>query len=408
MRVRLLWLLLAIFLIAALVLALVPVGGLLSVIALIVGTAFAAITVFNTLVQLWDYLRPSHKRSSRPTMPDEKAYLEGRLRAFAEEQKAFVALAGDAVIESRFDAYDSAFTPEKSGERLREYDDIAQAVRDYKQFVIVGDPGAGKSTSLRQMASAVAQARLEAPTRTKGWLNDLYGNDKPPLPLWIFLGDSENPPKAEELLDYWWGKYNLPNNCENALTNFDVWLFVDGLNEMPERGGSPKDRAASLKAFLKSHSDIRAIVTCRLRDYDDALNLHLPVVHVQPLDEDRAGQFVQKRLGNLKLLDEIAQNDALKNIARNPYTLTMLIEVYRDKGQLPADLHDLYRLYIQERYKDYSKRGLIKLNWKRLENRLQRLAFRMIADGKGTAAPTRWAQQQIGLHALHDGISLGY
>lgn len=38
---------------------------------------------------------------------------------------------------------------------------------------------------------------------------------------------------------------------------------------------------------------------------------------------------------------------------------------------------------------------------------MQRLGFRMIVRGKGTAADTKWVQRQIGLRALNDGINLG-
>ncbi len=375
---------------------------------LLVTTAVAgAIGTTAGIDQLWDRYGAQHKHSERPSAPDEKAYLEGLLRAFAEEQTAFVALAGDAIIESRFDAYTNAFAPEHPGDRLREYDDIAQAVRDFKQFVIIGDPGAGKSTTLRQIVSTIAHARLETPSPHKNWLNNLYRNIPPPLPLWMFLGDSQNPPAAKELLNYWWEKHYLPNSPEIAMNRLDVWLFIDGLNEMPEHGGSAKERAASLKAFLETHPDLRAVVTCRLRDYDKILNLGLPVVHVQPLDTRRVKEFVQKRLGSSELLEKLADNIALKNITSNPYTLVMLIEVYRDKGQLPTDLNDLYRLYTLERYNDYYKRGLVKIEWKLLERGLQRLAFRMIARSKGTAAPTWWAQRHIGLRILREGISLG-
>jgi HEAT repeat protein len=389
--------------VSVLILAFMPRGGAGSRIALIVGWVLAAIASLNALVQLWDYLRPLPITPEKPATPDEKTYLARLLRTFDEAQSAAAALAGDGIIESRFDAYSSTFTAEDTGERLREYRDITQAVRDYKQFVIVGDAGAGKSTYLRQLATAVAHARLAPP---KGWLNDLYGKDKPALPLWIYLGDSQNPADANTLVDEWWKKYNLPSNSKNAVTNGDLWLFLDGLNEMP-KWEAWAERAASLKAFLAAHPGVRAIITCRQDDYDAALHLGLPVVGVQPLDDARASQFVQKRLGNLVLLDKIARSDALKNIVCNPFRLILLAEVYRDKSQLPADLYDLYRLYALKQYQDRQTHGLDKTDWKSLGSNLERLAFRMIEADKGTIVPTRWAQRQIGWRALREGISLG-
>jgi hypothetical protein len=358
-----------------------------------IGVAVGLLAVIQA-PDLWDRYKPQPK-AARPAAADERQYLEGRLRAFEQEEERFIALAGEA-IETRFEAYSAAFTPNQPGQPLKEYMDIASAVRDYTQFVIVGDPGAGKSTSLRYLASQTAKQRL--------------AGKRVPLPLWIDLGNSANPPDAEDLLDYWWSEYGLPGDAKRALTNADVWLFLDGLNEMPEQQASRKERAASLKKLIEQYPNVRVIVTCRVRDYEGDMKLgELPVVRVLPLDEGRTEQFVKQRLLKLadELLSKLNSSDALKRMAANPYNLVMLIEVYRARRTLPANLNDLYRLYVLETYNVYAKRGLLRLKWPTLERKLQRLAFRMIVRGKGTAADAGWVQRQIGLRALEDGVNLG-
>ena len=96
----------------------------------------------------------------------------------------------------------------------------------------------------------------------------------------------------------------------------------------------------------------------------------------------------------------------------------MLIEVYKETGGLPTNLNDLYRDYLRFTYNRYTaerairKDGdpntqLLRLKLPELERRLKRLAFLMIARGKGTAAAYDWARQQVGRTALRDGLNLG-
>lgn len=316
----------------------------IELVALLIGLLF----VIEVGLNLWDRFRPQ-KTEKRPAAPDEEQYLRGRLNAFKQEEDRFIALAGEA-IETRFEAYSAAFLTSHPGQPLKEYTDVADAVNDYRQFVIVGDPGTGKSTSLRYLASKAAQARLESKSV--------------PLPLWIDLGSSANPPDAEQLLDHWWSEYGLPGDAKRALINADVWLFLDGLNEMPEQNGSRKERAESLRKLIEHYPDVCVNVTCRVRDYEDDLKLgELPVVRVLPLDQGRTDQFVRRRLPELadELISKLHGNEALQRMAANPYNLVMLIEVYRARRTLPADLNDLYRLYVLETYKAYAKRGLLRL-----------------------------------------------
>lgn len=371
---------------AALLYTLLPgAGGLSLVIATSISGVFGLVDAF---LLLREYVLPDKKLApSRPTQPaTEATYLQGRLAEFDKEEKWFVELAGNAVIETRF-AVEEA-----------EFEDIGEAVEQFPQFALIGDPGAGKSTSLRHLARDAALAFLATD-----------GNTGLPLPLWINLGLGDNPTDAADLLEFWCSRYQLPYDAENYLVHNRVWLFLDGLNEVPEQNDKRKKLAASLRGFLAEHKNIRAIVTCRVRNYEDDLDLGLPIVRVQSLDEARSQAFIDKRLPDSDLWAKIEDDDALQRMASNPYSLVMLIELYASRGQLPTDLNDLYSLSVRVRHDEYVERGLVRLPWDVLERKLQRLAFRMrwIAHDKGTVAEIRWAQRQIGRNALRDGIDLG-
>jgi hypothetical protein len=336
----------------------------------------------------------------------ERRYLEGRRAAFAAEQQLFVKTALTTSIQPQYST--------QAETQKQTFDDIEQAVKlHHGRFVLIGDPGAGKSTALRHLMTQAITAYLDKRDNR--------------LPVWINLGLSSNPVNADDLLNHWWHEQcYLPGDPKQYLRQGNVRLFFDGLNEMPEAGGSRKDRAAALRSFIDAHPALPIVVTCRVRDYQDDHDLKLgspkpedfPVVTVQPLDDTRIQEFISKRGANEKLWPAIQASDALLRLASNPYNLVMLTEIYKESGHLPENLNELYRHYVRLTYSHYnaerSKRKdgdpnteLLRLKLPELERRLKRLAFLMIARGKGTAAKYDWAQRQIGRTALRDGLNLG-
>lgn len=343
---------------------------------------------------IWDRFIPDpttrRRKPSADAVRDADAYLAGRLRQFANESQLFVELAGDTTIQTTFSS------------EAHQFEDIQEAVELHKgRFVLIGEPGAGKSTTLRQlMIQAIRDYRLRT---------------NPRLPVWINLGLSGTPTNAEDLLQFWWDEQAyLPSTPDQHIKNDAVWLFMDGLNEMPL--DSREERAQALKAFLDKHPTLPVIVTCRVRDYEDDenLNLGLPVVRVHELDEGRIQEFITKRGASADLWEKIRSNDALRRIADNPYKLVMLIAVHQAGRELPERLHELYGLYVTEAYRTYkderekvANTPLLRLTWPKLEFRLKRLAFLMIDEDQGTAASVDRARRKIGKRALTDGINLG-
>jgi hypothetical protein len=362
--------------------------------ATLIGGVFAVLLAVIGIPEIWNPFRLLDGKRLRKGEPNESDYLHGRLEVFQREEELFVRLAGETPIQSRFESFAAeTFNAHIPGEKVKTYDDIAGAVDDYHQFIIVGDPGAGKSTTLRHIAAQAMERRLDSTAH--------------PLPLWINLGSSANPPDAHELIGYWWDYHGIPGDPQTMLNNNRVWLFLDGLNEMPEQKASREQRAQSIKALLHQYPDMRAVVTCRVQDYDDNLRLDLPVMQIKALQREQIQAFIALRLGaESDLLAKIDAADYLQRMASNPYQLVLLIDIYRETKQLPTDLNDLYRLYFEARFESDAGRRLLKLSQGQLRRKLEQLAFRMIAAGKGTAADARWTQRQIGRKALRAGLNL--
>lgn len=381
------------------------VGSLLLAIALAIfmavsgisHTVLAAAAVIAAVIGLiglglvaWDRYIPDEALRPRETGTIER-YFQRWLTEFGREQGLFATAANDNVIPTRF-----------RDERQMTFDGVADVVEYYPRFVLIGEPGEGKSSAIRTL---VAQAIY----------NYRHSNGETPLPLWINLGFNHNPVDAGELIGYWWyEQHRLPGNPDVYLSRNNLILYLDGLNEMPEQGGGTRrERAESLRQFLQRYPRIPVIVTSRIREYEDDqdLNLGIPVLRVQPLMDRHIQNYTNNQLGSPDFWEILYTNTEQRRLASSAYRLRMMMEVYQanPSQSLPQDLHSLTTRYLHVRYDDLARAGKVRIkSWEDLERRLQEFAFRLIVRGMGTAVSTAQAQQILGREALKDAFDLRF
>ncbi len=135
-----------------------------------------------------------------------------------------------------------------------------------RQFVLLGVPAAGKTTVLRHMALQAARLRQSAPRMA-------------PLPVLKYLPAWRDDESFAVFVARDWPFDGHP---QDAAAAGDVDLYFDGPNEM---GRLATDHASALAEWSAACDTARVVVTCRLTNYVDGLQLKdLPRVMVQPLD----------------------------------------------------------------------------------------------------------------------------
>lgn len=209
--------------------------------------------------------------------------------------------------------------------------------------LLLGAPGAGKTTTLLAYARECVVRRLEDPRQ--------------PLPLLLPIAtwDAERRPA---LVD--WIAAQIPGfgatDLRGLLRAGSALLMLDGLDELAtglEPPGADEARTtpdapppdARTEFVRRLTTDLaewpaatRVIVTCRVKDHEE-LGARLPLrgaVTLQPLDDDQMSAY----LGGVPALAEALQADAaLREIARTPLLLSLFAHAYRDAA--PQDVHDL-------------------------------------------------------------------
>ena len=244
------------------------------------------------------------------------------------------------------------------------------------RLALLGDPGSGKSTFVRQLTAWLAAVRLGRRGPLPGWKPEL-------LPVLVVLRElaphlaalnlercasADRDARLVAAVRTFWtaalraGKAEAWDSClEDALLAGKVVLIFDGLDEVPEANRVRVRQAVA--ALLREYSAVqRVIVTCRVRSYTGAAVLPGFTAHtLAPFDEEKIAGFVtawyraQAALGRLteerateraQDLHQAAKNAELRELSSNPMLLTTMALIHQREVGLPRERVRLYALAV--------------------------------------------------------------
>ncbi len=188
--------------------------------------------------------------------------------------------------------------------------DITEALSKYSAFVILGEPGAGKTTTLQKIAFEAARAILAG------------GESR--VPLFVRLSQQGTRSPFEFVRAEW--EQRAGSDLADALAHGRMLLLADGVNELPR--DERDERLKAWRLFATDDCEANQIVfSGRERDYDRQLDL--PRVRVEPLDDERIADYLQRNdaTGLSIMLDDTRTR--LRDMARNPFNLSLLVAAYK-------------------------------------------------------------------------------
>ncbi|MBO4205170.1 HEAT repeat domain-containing protein [Micromonospora echinofusca] len=226
---------------------------------------------------------------------------------------------------------------------------------DRRTMVLLGDPGAGKSTAARYVVLSLATGH---PDERLGALNDH-------LPLLVELRSYvawAAGGRAQGFLDYLdqrAGTDGLGVERGDLLRHLEdggraVFIF-DGLDEILDRRRR-EEVTGQIAGFASDHPDVRVVVTSRSVGYARRVLTEAGFRHytLQDLTPAQVDEFLANwyrlamrdrpedgRLQRARLLDAILHSPAIRELAGNPLLLTILAIVGRHQA-LPRERWKLY------------------------------------------------------------------
>lgn len=254
------------------------------------------------------------------------------------------------------------------GQRLGEPQPLLELLRQHPGLIILGDPGAGKTTFLKWLALHLALGRgaeLNLPHR---------------LPILLPLSAYANALAREKIpLERFIARYyeqergivsDLGAMLTEALAAGNALLLLDGLDEVHQLGQRQDvvnrvvdfftvQRRRGNKFILTSrivgYPEVRPVVEglfeCTLLDFDhDDITLFVEkwTAAIEALAQGESAVAVQKgEQEKRELLQAVSHNPGVARLATNPLLLTVLALMKRQGVELPEKRAELYAHYIK-------------------------------------------------------------
>ena len=274
--------------------------------------------------------------------------------------------AGGTVLEAEGETDDALLRELAQRERAPERRvEVAQALRENRRLVILGDPGSGKSILLKFRALTYARGRA--------CIREKFGIDEDRLPILVPIAAYGEAVAQNANLSFEdfvkAANFNPRPPCEvveDVLERGECLLLLDGLDEVLDIGAR-MHVSRQIEQFTRTCAQgNRVVVTSRIAGYQrvgfagDCAHLTL-----QPFGEEEIRAFVRNWSDAYEqsinstdwepradqrasaLSDAILSRPDIQRLASNPLLVTILSLIHQQGTRLPNQRVELYRLCVE-------------------------------------------------------------
>ena len=241
-----------------------------------------------------------------------------------------------------------------------------QVLRDARHAVILGDPGAGKSTLVRYLAQTYARG-AETIEKRLGLREDLVPvavsaagfaaarQGKNGLKLWEYIAEEVAATECED-----WRKEAVKKAVIGELEGERAIVLIDGLDEIPD-ATERTNVAKCVGELLGRFGGCRIVVTSRIVGYEQCRLAGPEHYEVATFSDEQIREFARRwwiaferaqhaeaadeaeaeRKGN-ELADAILANNDVHDLSRNPLMISLVALIQHQEGSLPHRRVELY------------------------------------------------------------------
>ena len=197
-----------------------------------------------------------------------------------------------------------------------------EAVLRYKKLMVLGKPGAGKTTFLKYLAIQCREGAFQANY----------------VPIFITLKDFAEAQNRPDLLTFiLWILADISlADFSTILQSGRALLLLDGLDEV--RDEDAKRVSQEIQTFTDRYPKNQFVITCRIAAREYTFQ-QFTEVEVADFDEQQIAEFVTKWFhikhpGKAdKFITKLKENQRIRELATNPLLLTLLCLIFEEKGK---------------------------------------------------------------------------
>ncbi|AEB44278.1 NACHT domain-containing protein [Micromonospora maris] len=275
---------------------------------------------------------------------------------------------------------------------------LADGMNNEVRFVILGDPGAGKSTLAAKLAHDLAADRI--------------GGLEGQVPILLVVRAHTQSLRTDHhtLLHYLEAACRRPGNVnpppdalEYLLLNGRATVIIDGIDELGD-SSYRQSFAGLVDGFAHRYPLARVIVTSRAVGYPDApLDSDLfPTVDIAPFNETQVNQYANRwfRLDTTLDADQrrqlteafMRESEVARDLRVNPLVLSLLCGLYSTVHYIPRNKPEIYEKCAELLFETWDRSRGIEVTHRygaHIRPAVQRLAWRLFTDPQGRQALPR-------------------
>ena len=256
-----------------------------------------------------------------------------------------------------------------------------EAVERYDKLMILGKPGAGKTTFMKRLATLCNHGEFQAHR----------------LPVFVTLkefAEATGKPGLEAYIRQQWAVCGIEDAeaLAQILGQGRALILLDGLDEVQE---TDHDRILQdIKDFTGQYRDCQFVMTCRIAAREYTFQ-HFTEVEVADFNEAQIAEFATKWFKVKQdpekgetFIQRLKDNRPIQELATNPLLLTLLCLVFGEANDFPVNRSELYKEGLDVLLKKWDAKRNIerdqiykKLSLKRKEDLLSQLAFATFEKG---------------------------
>ncbi|CAN1213405.1 Signal transduction protein [Tumidithrix helvetica PCC 7403] len=255
-----------------------------------------------------------------------------------------------------------------------------EAVAEFQKLVVLGKPGAGKTTFMKYLAMSCLAGKFH------GELVPIF------VTLKAYAEDREQPSLENYILTEFQKREVAGDTVKRLLKEGRALILLDGLDEVKKED----DRRVKqdIDRFSRDWLNNRFAITCRIaaREYEFE---KFTEVEVADFDSQQIETFVNNWFREKdesiakRLLDRLKDNKPVKELATNPLLLTLLCLVFGERNDFPPKRSELYNEGLEilmkkwDAKRDIEREQIYKhLSPQNKEDMLGHIAFNTFANGE--------------------------
>ncbi|MEH1924613.1 NACHT domain-containing protein [Nostoc sp.] len=211
-----------------------------------------------------------------------------------------------------------------------------EVVQRYSKLMVLGKPGAGKTTFLKYLAMQCIEGTFQASR----------------VPLFITLKDFAEAAKKPDILKFIvqllssCGETHASAEVEKLLKQGKALVLLDGLDEVREE--DTKRVLRQIREFSDLFHTNQFVITCRIAAKEYTYQ-SFTEVEMADFDEKQIAIFAQNwfqltdPVKSQRFIQKLKENEPIQELASSPLLLTLLCLVFGDSGDFPANRSELYQ-----------------------------------------------------------------